>query len=161
MEAEQLWQLDRCGGGRGQREGDECFAARERPRRLARSVFGDDELFPQALGVLARELARQRVEASHPLDGHEERFVAGEAGGRECRDLIAQVAFELLDVLAVDGLPAAQVRAPLGDLILERRAGRCRHAGLVFIQIAWSVWSTTFHRWRSAASCVRPSRVMR
>ena len=76
--------------------------------------------------------------------------------------LVAQVAFELLHVGPVDGSPAAQVRAPLRDLLFERRAvGGGRHAVHSFIQMPRRVSSTICHRCRWAASWARPSLVMR
>ena len=40
--------------------------------------------------MLARELTRHRVEAAHPLDGHQERLIGGKAASAERRDHIAQ-----------------------------------------------------------------------
>ena len=75
----------------------------------------------------------------------------------ERRHLVAQVAFQLLDVRPVNRPPAAQVHPPLRDLLLERRAvGEGRHAVRAFIQMPRSVSSTTCHCWRWAASCARP-----
>jgi hypothetical protein len=97
---------------------------------------------------------------AHPLDRDEKRFVSRQARRRERGHLVTQVTFKLFDVAPVNRSPAAQVPPPLRDLLFERPAGG-HHAGLVFIQMAWRVSSTTFQRWRCAASCVRPSRVMR
>ena len=47
--------------------------------RLAAGLGSDDELLPQPLGVLACELARQRVEAAHALDRDEKGFVPRQA----------------------------------------------------------------------------------
>ncbi len=89
-------------------------------RRLP-GIFGDDdELLPQAVRVLARELPREGVEVAHALHRHQERFVGGEPRVDEARDLLAQVVFELRHVDGVDRLPAAEVAPPLVDLLLER-----------------------------------------
>ena len=86
---------------------------------------------------------------------------AGEAGLDERRHLVAQVSFQLLHVGAVDAPAGGGVRAPLRDLLLERAIGEGRHAVHAFIQIPRRVPSTTCHCCRWAASCVRPSLVIR
>ena len=146
--------------GDGKAQDDERLGA-SGVRRLVGSVGGDDQLLPQPLGVLARELARQRIEAAHALDGDQEGFVSCQAGLRERRQLVAQMSLELLDVRTVKGLPAAHVRPPLRDLLLERLVGEGRHAGHAFIQMPRRVSSTTCHCCRWAASCARPSFVIR
>ena len=86
---------------------------------------------------------------------------SGEPGLDERRQLVAQMSLELLHVGAVKRLPAAQVRPPLRDLFLERAIGEGRHAVHAFIQIPRRVPSTTCHCCRWAASCIRPSLVIR
>ena len=109
----------------------------------------------------ARELARQRIEAAHALDRDQERFISCQAGLGERRQLVAQMSLELLDVGTVKGLPAAQVRPPLRDLFLERLIGDGRHTVHACIQIPRRVPSTACHCCRWAASCARPSFVIR
>jgi hypothetical protein len=89
MPAEQLRKLDGCGGRGSERKNEERFGAEGRPLRLAHVGAGDDELLPQPVGVFARELARQRVEAAHALDRDEKGFVASETSVRQRRHLIA------------------------------------------------------------------------
>jgi hypothetical protein len=69
--------------------------------------------------VLARELARERVEVAHPLDRDEERLVRREPGLGQRRDLLAQVILELRHVDGVDRLPSPEEAPPLVDLLLE------------------------------------------
>ena len=156
---------------RGQLDGDaRCHSEAQdhepldAPRRvrIAWVIGCDDQLLPQPLGVLARELARHRVEAAHPLDRHKERFVVGQPGLNERRHLIAQVRFQFLDVGAVDGLAAAQERPPLRDLRLERLpALEGRHVREASIQMPRNVASTTRHCFCWTVRCARPCRVMR
>ena len=86
---------------------------------------------------------------------------ARQAGLGERRHLVAQVSLELLHVWSMDDPPTAQVLAPVRDLLLERAIGEGRHAVHAFIQIPRKVLSTTFHCCRCAASCARPSFVIR
>src|SRR5437867_10582350 len=102
--------------------------------------------------MLARELARQRIEAAHALDRDQERFIPGKAGLGERHQLVAQMSLELLDVRTVNRPPAPEVLAPLRDLLLERRIGECRHTVHAFIQIPRRVPSMTCHCCRWAAS---------
>ncbi len=125
------------------------------------SVGRHDQLLPQPLGMRACELARQRIEAAHALDRDQERFIPCQAGLGERHQLVAQMSLELLHVGTVKGLPAADVRPPLRDLLLERSIGEGRHAVHAFIQIPRRVPSTTCHCCRWAASCARPSFVIR
>ena len=111
--------------------------------------------------MLARELAGQRIEVAHPLDSHQERFIPVEASFGEGRELIAKMSFQLLYVGTVNSLTAAQVRPPLRDLLFERSIGDRRHTVHAFIQIPLRVPSTAFHCSRWAASCARPSFVIR
>ena len=121
-----------------------------------------DELLPQSLGVLVGELTRDRVEIPHALDRYQERFVVGQPGLDERRQLIAQVRFQCLDVGAVDGLAAVQERPPLRDLPLKRLpALEGRHVREASIQMPRSVASTTSHCFCWAVRCARPCRVMR
>jgi len=76
------------------------------PRPRLAGVSGNhDELLPETVRVLARELARECVEAAQALHGHQERFIGGEPRVREGRDLLPQVVFQLRDVDRVDCLP--------------------------------------------------------
>ncbi len=58
-------------------------------------------------------------------------------------------------------MPAAQVLPPLRDLFLERSIGKGRHTVHACIQIPRNVPSTARHCCRLAASCARPSFVIR
>ena len=100
----------------------------------------------------ACELARQRIEAAHALHRDEERFVTCQPALGERRQLVAQMSLELLHVGTVKGLPAADVRPPLRDLLLERLIDEGRHTVHAFIQIPCRVLSTAFHCCRWAAS---------
>jgi hypothetical protein len=80
----------------------------------------DDELLPEAIRVLARELPRERVEAGHPLHRHEERFIGGEPRVDQHGYLLAKTVFQLRYVDRVDRLSAAEVAPPLVNLLLER-----------------------------------------
>jgi hypothetical protein len=72
---EELGQLDHHACRHGQGEGDP-----HRPGRRARgragtalsSIAGEDELLPEAVGVLPRELPCQRIDGPHPPDRHQE-----------------------------------------------------------------------------------------
>ena len=100
-------------------------AARSRLPGIRRD---DDELLPEAVRVLARELPREGVEVAHALHRHQERLVGGEPRVDQDRDLLAQMVFQLRHVDGVDRLPAAEVAPPLVDLLLERcRLIRSRH----------------------------------
>ncbi len=109
----------------------------------------------------ACELARQRIEAAHALHRDQERLIRRKAGLGERRQLVAQMALELFHVGTVNGLAAAQVRTPLRDLFLERLIGERRHTVQACIQMPRRVPSTAFHCCRWAASCARPSFVIR
>ena len=158
--AEQRRHLDGQRRGDGKAQDDERLGACG-VRRLVGGVGGDDQLLPQPLGVRACELARQRIQAAHALDRDQEGFVPCQAGLGERHQLVAQMPLELLHVGTMKGGPAAHVRAPLGDLLLERSIGEGRHAVHAFIQMPRRVSSTAFHCCRCAASCARPSLVMR
>ena len=84
-----------------------------------------------------------------------------QAGVGERHQLVAQMSLELLDVGTVKGLPTTYVRPPLRDLLLERSIDEGAHAVHAFIQIPRRVPSTTCHCCRWAASCARPSLVIR
>ena len=146
--------------GDGQAQDDERLGAL-RCSPTHRRVGGHDQLLPQPLGVRARELARQRVEAAHALDRDQERFISRQPGLGERRQLVAEMPLELFHVGTVNGLPAEQVGPPLRDLLLERSIGEGRHAVHAFIQRPRRVSSTTCHCCRWAASCARPSLVIR
>src|SRR6266540_2352569 len=111
--------------------------------------------------MLACELARERIEVAHALDRDQEGLFSGEAGPGQGRQLVAQMPLELLDVRTVKDLAATQILPPLRDLLLERLIGEGRHAVHACIQIPRRVLSTTCHCCRWAASCARPSRVIR
>ena len=156
--AEQLGKLDRRRRGDRQRDHDNRLAQRA-PLRGAVRGRRHHELLPEPLGMLARELARHGVEVAHPLDGHQERLIGGEAVGAERRHYIAQVAFEFLDVGIADRRASSQPTPPLGDLRFERvvvrhHAGSSPHrgdncpaagAGNDTFQIPRKVASTTCH----------------
>ena len=93
----------------------------------------------------ACELAGQRIEATHPLDRDQERFIPCQAGLGERRQLVAQMSLELLHVRTVNGPPAAQVLPPLRDLLLERSIDEGGHTVHASIQIPRRVPSTAFH----------------
>jgi hypothetical protein len=88
-------------------------------------------------------------------------FIPSQACFGEYRYLVAEVALQFLHVGTVQGLPAAQVRPPLRDLLLERLIGESRHTVHAAIQMPRRVPSTVFHCSRWAASCARPSFVIR
>ena len=75
LKTEQRRHLDGQRRGDGEAQDDERLDACGLSRLIA-GVGGDDQLLPQPLGVLACELARQRVEAPHALDRDEKGFVA-------------------------------------------------------------------------------------
>ncbi len=157
---EQRRHLDGQRRGHGKAQDDEHLGV-SGVRRFIGSAGADDQLLPQPLGVRACELARQRIEAAHALDRDQEGFFSCQAGLGQRRQLVAQMSLELLDVGTVKGLPAAQILPPLRDLLLERLIGEGRHAVHACIQIPRSVPSTTCHCCRCAASCARPSLVIR
>ena len=95
-------------------------SVRARARNSPESEGTSDELLPEAVRVLARELPREGVEVAHALHRHQERFIGGEPRIDQARDLLAQMVFQLRDVDGVDRLPAAEVAPPLVDLLLER-----------------------------------------
>ena len=101
-------------------------------RAAARGSAGvggdDDELLPEPVRVLARELPREGVEVAHALHRDQERLVGGEPRVDQAGDLLAQMVLQLRHVDRVDRLPAAEVAPPLVDLLLERyRVTRSRH----------------------------------
>ena len=109
----------------------------------------------------ACELARQRIEIAHALDRDQKCFIPCQTGFGERRQLVAKMSLELLHVGTLNGLPAAQVVAPLRDLILDWLIGEGRHTGNARIQMPRRAPSTTFHCSRWAASTARPSFVIR
>ena len=110
----------------------------------------------------ACELARQRIEIAHALDRDQECFIPCQAGLGERRQLIAQMSLELLRVGAVKTLLAAYARAPLRAICSSSGfIGEGRHAVTAFIQMPRRVTSTACHCFRWAASCARPSFVIR
>ncbi len=160
LQAEEGRNLDGERRAYGQGQHDEGFDTAD---RLGRGgvVGTDDELLPQPLGVLARKLARESVEAPHALDGDQERLILCQARLSEGAHMVAQMRFELLDVRRVDGAAPAQVGTPLADLLLERAGGSGAHAVQALSQMRFSVSSTFCHRFRSASSSARPSFVKR
>jgi hypothetical protein len=115
--------------GRRHRKTEDDDGVRSSLRSWLPGIGGDDdELLPEALGVLARELPREVVELSHALDRHQERLIGGEPRVDQHRDLLAQVVLQLRHVDGMDRLPTTEVVAPPGDLLLDRyRVTRTRH----------------------------------
>ena len=150
-ETEQRGHLDGQRRGHGQAQDDEHLGV-SGVRRFIGRAGADDQLLPQPVGMLACELARQRIEAAHALDRDQEGLFSGQAGLGQRRQLVAQMRLELLDVGTVKGLAAAQVLPPLRDLLLERLIGEGRHAVHACIQRPRRVPSTTCHCCRCAAS---------
>ncbi len=107
------------GYGRGHRKADRNEGIGPAPRAALRGIRRNDELLPEALRVLACELSRERVELTHALDRHKERFVSGEARIHQSRDLLAQMIFQLCHIDRVDRLTAPEVAPPQIDLLLE------------------------------------------
>ena len=161
FKAEKRWHFDGQRRGNGQAQDNERLEARDPPGLTG--GFGDHhQLFPQPPRVLTRELPRERVEAAHAFHRDEEGFVVRQTSLGEHRQLVAQVAFKLLHVQSMDGLPAAQVHPLLRDLLLKEFAiDGGRHAVRAFIQLPRRVSSTTRHCSRLAANCARPFLVMR
>jgi hypothetical protein len=119
-QAEEHGNLDRERRGHGQGKHDERFATGDRLRRGV-AVGGEDELLPQPIRVLARELAGEGVQAAHALDRDQERLVLREPRLDEGTHLVAQMRFQFLDIRPRDGAAPSQVGAPLADLFFERR----------------------------------------
>ena len=152
VNTEQRGHLDGQGGGDGEAQDDQCLRACVRPRLIGR-VGSDDQLLPQPLGVLACELAGERVETPHALDRHQESFVRRQASTGEHQHLVAQVPLQFLHVGAVDSPTPTQVAPPLRDLLLERWViGGGRHAVRTLSQMPLRVSSTTCHCFRCASS---------
>ncbi len=169
---EERRQLHRDRRRRREREGDQGVPPAP-PRRLARVRGNHDELLPEPVRVLDRELPRQGVQVAHPLDRHQERLVGGEPRVGEGGDLLAQVVLQLRHVDGVDGAAAAEKAPPLVDLRLERRlVSRIRHGHAPCgsgtaeagrdsaCQMPRSVASTACHCLRSSSSCPRPRSVI-
>src|SRR6478735_2545351 len=100
--------------------------------------------------MLPRKLARDRIEISYALDGDEKGLVIRKTLPRERGHLTAQVVFQFRDIRIKNRRAAAQICAPLRDLIFQRRQrGNTAHAKLVFDQMPRNVSSTTRHccRW--------------
>ena len=88
-------------------------------------------------------------------------FVARQTCLGEHGHLVAEMAFKLLHVRAMDSTSVAEIHPPLRNLFLKGQAlGGGRHAVRAFIQRPRRVSSTTRHCARWAASCARPSLVM-
>ena len=68
-----------------------------------------------------------------------------QAGLGERHQLVAQMSLELFHVGTIKGGPAAYIRSPVRDLLLERLIGKGRHTVHTFIQIPRRVPSTTRH----------------
>src|SRR5258706_6737034 len=83
-------------------------------------IAGEDELLPEPIRMLPRELPCQRVNGPHSFDRHQEGFVFGEASAFEGSDLLTEVIFQLLRVRARDRSAPTEVGQPRRDLILER-----------------------------------------
>ncbi len=116
--AEQLGNLDGQRGGGGQTD-DHSRLDRCRPARLAVLVGNQDQLFPQTLRMLPRELARESVQAAHPLDSHQKGFVRRQAGVDQFLHLFPQVNFQLFHVRGEYCPATAQVSPPLRNLSLQ------------------------------------------
>ena len=106
-----------------------------------------------------RELPGKRIQVAHALDGDEKSFVARQARVVQRLQLVPEMSLKFFHVGAVKNLAPSHVSAPLRDLLLQRRIAR--HAGHAFSQIPRSVSSTTCHCRCCAASCARPSDVIR
>src|SRR5690606_24633081 len=84
----------------------------------------------ETCGTFAGELPREIVDAAHPFDCHEERFIAAQARIRELGDLDAEVVLEFVDIDVVNRPAAQQVGSPLPDLRFDARFhGRLHHCG--------------------------------
>ena len=127
VDPEERRHLDEHGRRHRKSEGDDGIRSGPRPRLPG--VRGDDELLPEALRVLARELPGEGVELAHALHRHQERFIGGEPRVHQAADLLAQMVFQLRHVDGVDRLPAAEVAPPLVDLLLERSCVICSRHG--------------------------------
>src|SRR5215211_4036601 len=115
--------------GRSHRKTEDDDGICPGPRSWLPGIGRDyDELLPEAVRVLARELPREGVEVAHALHRNQERLVGGEPRVDQNRYLLAQMVFQLRYVGGVDRLPAAKVAPPPVDLLLERyRVFRSRH----------------------------------
>jgi len=100
-------------------EGDDGI--RSNPRSWLPGIrWANDELLPEALRVLARELLRERVEIAHPLHRDQKRLIGGEPGVGQHRDVLAQMILQLRDIDRVERLPPLEIAPPLVDLFFER-----------------------------------------
>src|SRR5215210_2485844 len=119
LDPEERRRLD--GQGRHHRKTEDDDGIRSGPHPWLSGIGGDDdELLPEAVRVLARELPREGVEVAHALHRHQERLVGGEPRVGQDSHLLAQVVLQLRHVGGVDRLPAAEVAPPPVDLLLER-----------------------------------------
>jgi hypothetical protein len=76
-------------------------------------------LLPQPVGVLARELVRELIDATEALDGHQKGLVRLQARFPQRVDLVSQMALQFLDVGSMNRLTTIQIGAPLLDLVFE------------------------------------------
>ena len=88
LQTEQRRHLDGQRRRHGKAQDDEHLGV-SGVRRFFGSAGADDQLLPEPLGMCARELARQRIEAAHALDRDQERFFACQAGLGQPRQLVA------------------------------------------------------------------------
>ena len=107
--------------GRRHRKTEDDDSIRSSPRSWVPGIRRDnDELLPEAVRVLARELPGESVQVAHALHRHQERFIGVEPRVDQAPYLLAQMVFQLRYVDGVDRLPAAEVAPPSVDLLLER-----------------------------------------
>ena len=136
---EEAWDLDRHRCRDSQAEGDphpSGPACRRRCGAAGSFVAGEDELFPEAVRMLAGELPSQGVDGAKALHRHEEGLVLRQPVVPERSDLLAEVVFQLGRVLNRDGLALAEVGPPCLDLFFKRV--RCRAVGSCLIHVVSS-----------------------
>ena len=124
--------------------------------------------------MLPRELARQFVEATHPLDRDQERLIRAQTDRDELVDATTEMVFELLGIGRLQFPPALYVVTPLRELRLQllltlpRR--HARHSSGITAsgprapkpsQISLSASTTVSHWRRCSTSSARPLSVMR
>ncbi len=151
--AEELRDLER--DGRGDREPHGEGGVPMRGGRRGAGARRNDELLPEALGVLAGELARDRIQIAQTLDRDEERFVFVKAGFAQRLDLAAEMVLELLDVDGADGLPPPEILPPFPDALFLQSFFRHPFSSVVGNQPGCTAGSTARRQTpRSAVSTV-------
>jgi len=154
---------DRRDGREHQHRDERTAAARGVAATVTDPVAGadQDQLLPQPVAMLARELGGHQIHRAEPLHRDEEGLLLAEPGQLELGHLFAQMPLELVDIRRIDRAIAGHRGAPLGDLLLENVHGQAPASFIVpgpqsdpSARVAVSHWRRCSRSWTNPESVI-------